>query len=113
MHEMSLCEGVLQILEEQAQTQKFSLVRAVCLEIGVFACVEPHAMQFSFEAVTQGTLAERARLEITQVPGEAWCVTCERMVPARARFDTCPTCGMDLLSPKGGDQLRIKELEVE
>ncbi|MGI9321650.1 MAG: hydrogenase maturation nickel metallochaperone HypA [Thiogranum sp.] len=109
---MSLCEGVLQILERQARIQSFTRVRNVQLEIGVFACVEPEAMQFGFAAVTPGTLAEGARLDIVSVAGEAWCLTCNRPVPVRSRIDVCPECGHELLPPRGGDELRIKELEV-
>ena len=41
MHEMSLCQGVVQILEEQAKTHAFTRVRTVRLEIGPLAAVEP------------------------------------------------------------------------
>ncbi|HID46416.1 MAG TPA: hydrogenase maturation nickel metallochaperone HypA, partial [Chromatiaceae bacterium] len=34
MHEMSLCEGVLQILRDHATTQGFTRVKTVWLEIG-------------------------------------------------------------------------------
>ena len=40
MHEMSLCEGVLQILEEHAKSQGFTRVKTVWLEIGCLAGVE-------------------------------------------------------------------------
>ena len=51
MHEMSLCEGILQVLEDQAEVQQFSRVKAVWLEIGALAGVEPSAMTFSFDVV--------------------------------------------------------------
>jgi hydrogenase nickel incorporation protein HypA/HybF len=113
MHEMSLCESVLRILEQQAHVQHFTRVTKVHLEIGMLACVEAEAMRFGFSAVTQGTLAEGARLDIIRVSAEAWCLSCNRVVPVHVRFDTCPSCGHELLSPNGGDELRIKELEVE
>ena len=113
MHEMSLCESLLQMLERQAPVQKFTRVRKVRLEVGIFACVEPEAMRFGFEALSHGTLAEGARLEIIQASGEAWCLICDRSVPVRARFETCPKCGHELVASNGGDELRIKELEVE
>ncbi len=34
MHEMSLCEGVLQVLEDNARTQGYRQVKTVWLEIG-------------------------------------------------------------------------------
>ncbi len=58
MHEMSLCEGILQILEAESQKQNFSKVNLVRLEIGTLSHVEPEAMKFCFDAVTRGTLAD-------------------------------------------------------
>ena len=45
MHEMSLAEGVLQIVEDAGRTQGFSRVKAVILEIGQLSAVEPEAMR--------------------------------------------------------------------
>jgi len=46
MHEVSLCEGVLNVLEDNAIQQKFKKVKAVWLEIGVLSGVEHEAMLF-------------------------------------------------------------------
>lgn len=113
MHEMSLCEGVLQILEDHARSQGFERVRTVWLEIGGLSGVEPEAMRFSFEVVVQGSLADGARLEIIELPGQAWCMPCARSVEVKQRFDACPHCGSYQLQVTGGDEMRIKELEVE
>jgi hydrogenase nickel incorporation protein HypA/HybF len=113
MHEMSLCQGVLQILEESAKHQGFAKVKTVWLEIGALSSVEPEAMRFAFDAVARGTLADRAGLEIIQVPGEAWCMKCSKTVGVKQRFDPCPNCGSYQLQVTGGEEMRIKELEVE
>lgn len=47
---MSLCEGILQVLEESAESQGFSRVKTVWLEIGALAGVEIEAMRFGFDA---------------------------------------------------------------
>lgn len=113
MHEMSLCESVLQILEENAKRQEFDAVKTVWLEIGELSGVEVEAMRFSFEVVTRGTLADHARLEIIAVPGEAWCMQCSKKVSVMQRFDACPDCGSYQLQVTAGDEMKIKELEVE
>ena len=113
MHEMSLCESIVQILEENAKSQGFAKVKTVWLEIGGLSGVEPEAMRVSFDAVTRGTLADRARLEIIEVPGQAWCLQCARNVAVKQRFDACPDCGGYLLQVTGGEERRNKELEVE
>ena len=112
MHEMSLCEGVLQILEEHAVKQGFKRVEKVWLEIGALSGVEIEAMRFCFDAVTRNSLADGAHLEIIEVPGEAWCMKCEKTVIVAQRFDACPHCGGYQLQVTGGDEMKIKELEV-
>jgi len=113
MHEISLCEGILQVLEEQAGRQAYRQVRSVCLEIGALAGVDPEALRFSFEVLSRGTLADGARLEIRELPGEAWCMQCMASVVVRRRYDPCPRCGAYQLQVTGGEQMRIKELEVD
>jgi hydrogenase nickel incorporation protein HypA/HybF len=113
MHEISLCESILQILEQQAKAQHYSKVKTVWLEIGTLAGVEIEALRFSFDVVVQGSLADHARLEIIEVPGQAWCMPCGRNVVVQQLYDLCPYCGSHQLQVNGGDQMRIKELEVE
>lgn len=113
MHEMSLAEGVLQLMEDAAASQGFSRVKTVWLEIGQLAAVEPEAMRFCFDAVTRGSLAEGAALEIIATPGQGWCMQCAVTVPMTEPFGACPQCGSHQVQPTGGTEMRVKELEVE
>ena len=113
MHEMALCESIVQILEEEARRHGFSRVRAVHLEVGALAGVEIPALEFGFEVVCHGTLAEGARLHVIRTPGTAWCLRCETTVEVPDRFSPCPRCGGWQVQVTGGEDLRIRELEVE
>ena len=113
MHEMSICEGIIQVLEDQARTQHYNKVKTVFLEIGPLAMIETDALRFCFEAVTRNTLAEKARLEIIELPGLAWCLQCAKTVAISKRYDACSECGSYQLQVTQGEELRIKELEVE
>jgi hydrogenase nickel incorporation protein HypA/HybF len=113
MHEMSICESVVQTLEEQAAVHSYTRVKAVWLEIGPLAAIEPEAMMFCFDAVSRGTLAENARLEIIAMPATAWCMACAKNVDIANRFDSCPDCGSQQMQVTGGDELRIKQMEVD
>jgi hydrogenase nickel incorporation protein HypA/HybF len=110
---MSLCESILQIVEDEAQRQGFERVIRVRLEIGRLSGVELEAMRFGFDAVTRGSLAEGATLEIIEMPGRAWCLPCGREVEVQQRFDACPLCGSYQLQVVSGEQMQIKDLEVE
>jgi len=113
MHEMSLCESILGILQNHAQSQGFKRVKALWLEIGAFAGVEVAALKFSFEVISKDTLADQAQLHIINVPATAWCMQCSKEVELQRRFDACPHCGGYQLQITGGDQMLVKELEVE
>lgn len=112
MHEMSLCESLVQVIEEQAAAQGYSQVKTVFLEVGAFSGIETDALSFCFDVVCRGTLADGAKLVIDEKPGTAWCFDCEREVEVTDRLDPCPHCQGISLQVKGGDQMQIKELEV-
>lgn len=113
MHEMSLCESLLGIIEEQSRVQQFTRVRRVRLTVGALAGVEESALRFGFEVVSRHTLAEGSQLEILPLPGEAFCFQCGKTVAVAQRYDPCPGCGGYRLQVTGGDELKIKDLEVE
>lgn len=113
MHEMALAESILTTLEEQAKAQDYARVKAVRLEIGPLAGVEIEALRFSFDVVARNTLADGARLDIETHPARGWCLACSRQVTVERRFEPCPACGSHQVQVTSGDEMRIKELEVE
>jgi hydrogenase nickel incorporation protein HypA/HybF len=112
MHEMSLAEGVLQLIEDAAREQEFAKVTAVWLEIGQLSGVEVEAMKFCFDAVTRDSIAAGARLEIIALAGTGWCMECSQTVPMAEVFGECPRCGGHRMQVTGGTEMRVKELEV-
>lgn len=112
MHEMSLVEGLVSLVEEEAARQSFKGVKTVVLEVGAASHVSAEALSFCFEAIARGTIVEGARLEIKLVPASGWCFTCSQTVPVDGRFSPCPKCGGHQVQMTGGDELRVKELEV-
>ncbi len=60
MHELSLCQSAVEIIQRQAEQHDVKRVTAVWLEIGALSCVEESAVRFSFEIVCHGTVAQGA-----------------------------------------------------
>lgn len=113
MHEMSLAESMLGLIEDCALREGGQRIKMVRLEIGKLSAVEPEAMRFCFDAVTRGTLAEGALLDIVEQEGSAWCFDCNREVPLGARYDPCPACGGFRMQVAEGTTMSVKELEIE
>lgn len=110
MHEMSITQSVVEICEGHAAGRR---VTDVVLEIGELSGVVPESVEFCFEACTKGTLLDGARLSIDLVPGLARCAACHREFAISSLFSPCPTCGAFGVEVVSGEELRVKELELE
>jgi len=112
MHEMSLCESIIDTVDQQASLHGYQQVVAIHLEIGSLSCVETEAMHFAFAAVASGTIADGAVLYIHLLTATAWCQSCALEVMITERYDACPECGFYPLDIQQGDTMRIKDIEV-
>lgn len=112
MHEMSLAGGILRVVEDAAQRERFTRVKRLVIEAGALSGVEVGALSFALEAIAPGTCLEGARVEIDEPPGQAWCLPCGRTVEIRSRLDDCPLCGGHQLQATGGTELKVRELIV-
>lgn len=112
MHEMSLAEGIVGIVESTARANGAQAVRAVRLELGALSHVEPDALRFSFDVVKRGTVADAARLDVVTTPGRAWCMPCGDTIDLARLGDACPRCGSHQLQVTQGDEMRVKDIEI-
>ncbi len=63
MHEVSLCESILRIIEKQAEKERFSRVVKVRVALGEQSCASEESLSFSFPFVVKNTIADGAVLE--------------------------------------------------
>ena len=112
MHEVSLMENIIGLIEDQHCLSPFSHVRSIRLELGALGPAEPDCLRFCFDAVARGTVAEGALLDIATIPAQARCAACRRIAPVQDRFEACPLCGNMERPIIAGNDLRLVELEV-
>ncbi len=113
MHEMALTESIVEIAVEAAERGGASRVLRILVDIGALSHVEPEALSFCFSAVSAGTIAEGAALEIARAPGVGWCADCAKTVPLVERYGPCPECGGVHVQMTAGDAMRVTEIEVD
>jgi len=113
MHEVSLIEDVIAMVQQEQAKHAFARVNSIKLKVGALGHAEPEALRFCFDAVATGTIAAGSRLEIEIIPGEGWCADCRSNVPLDDRFGACPICAGGRVRMTGGDVLRLAEMEVE
>jgi len=113
MHEMSLAEGVRDLIESQAQRNHCTHVHGIELEVGQLASVDVDALRFALDIALRGTVAEGSVVTIAQPPGHAWCIKCERTVEVSQRGEGCPVCGSYQLAVTDGEQMRVTGMIVD
>ena len=113
MHELSLAENAIALIEEAARRECFRCVHRIWMEIGALACVEPEALRFAFQAASAGTCADGAELVIVPVAGEGECPACGLRTAATDTHVLCPGCGIRALTIVRGAEMRITDLDVE
>lgn len=112
MHEISLLDNVREILEAHAQTQNFTQVKKLTLEIGRLSCVESEALRFGFDVVMKDSIAESAELELRYIEAKGRCEACQKMVIIEQLYDPCSECGHAFVTLLEGNEMRIKDLIV-
>lgn len=110
MHELSITRNVVAIVGERAAGQK---VLRVKLEIGRLSGVMPEAIRFCFPLAAQGTLLEGATLEIDEPDGRGQCDACGAEARLASPIGRCPHCAAPSLRVVAGEELKIREMEVE
>jgi len=113
MHEVSLCESIMDILKEEAARAGAVRVKSVRLLIGELSGAVPDAMRFAFEVVSKGTLADGAALEIVSVPLTARCRGCGAEFAVEGYAFSCEKCGGPDIEIVSGRELMVDEVEME
>ncbi len=109
MHELGITQNIVAIVTEHAKGVK---VQRVLLEIGKLSAIMPDAIRFCFDICTQGTVLAGATLEILEIPGLAKCRQCGTEIALDKPFGIC-NCGSAQLDLITGEELKIKEIEIE
>lgn len=110
MHEMSITEGIIEICQKHAGGKK---VISIDVEIGDLSSVVPEAIEFCFEACSTGTVLEGATLKIIRIPGLGCCMECSAETSIDSLYSPCSVCGSYRLQIISGEEMRVREIEVE
>jgi len=98
---------------EEARKAGAGRVHEIRLRIGVLSGVVPEALQFAFEALADGTPAEKAKLTIEHIPARFWCEPCQREFEAARFFSECPECHTPSRELRAGRELELASLEID
>ena len=112
MHELAICQALLDEVERVAREQHAERVCGVRVRCGALAGVEPELLHSAYEVARAGTLAEGAALTIEDSPVRVYCPRCGNESPASAQRLVCSVCGEWRTRVVAGDELLLMSVEL-
>jgi hydrogenase nickel incorporation protein HypA/HybF len=113
MHELSIAQSILEIVETEMKSRPNARAMVVGVRIGAMAAIDPESLRFGFDASVKGTDLDGLKLELRITEAERQCLMCDHRYKMLALESNCPECGSHDAIPLGGDELDIEYLEVD
>jgi hydrogenase nickel incorporation protein HypA/HybF len=114
MHEMAIVESIMEIVEQQAKIYNANKVISVNLEFGALTGVMPSAVEFAFEVLSKGSVAEGATLRVEIIPIKIMCHECGVKSVLEEYAPVCPACGCEVVTIiQGRNEMRVASLELD
>jgi hydrogenase nickel incorporation protein HypA/HybF len=109
---MGITQGILAASFDAARDAGAEKICEIRISVGELTEIQEFALQFAFESLTPGTMADGATLLVTHVPATSKCNECG-FEYTHDRFQMlCPECGAFNVTPLTGRELRIDSIET-
>lgn len=114
MHEVSIAQGMLDLAIDYCEKNGHKVIDSITVKIGKAAGVVPDSLEFAFETLKTGTIAENAVLTIEEIPVSGVCNSCGKHFTVEETYVIqCPLCGSMSFKVETGRELNIAEMEVD
>jgi len=113
MHEFSLAQNIVEIVEETVRKNQAHKVTEVVLEIGTLSGVELDALDMALESLRSGTMMEEAEIKKDIIQAVAICNHCGHEYLPDDFFSICPECQQYGSKISKGKELRVKSITAE
>lgn len=107
MHELAICQALIEQLESIAQENQAERVTEIYLQVGPLSGAEPSLLQNAYPLAATGTVAENARLEIKTMPVRVHCNACGEESEASVNKLICAHCGDFRTRLISGDEMLL------
>lgn len=113
MHEYAVTQSMVKMAIDEANKANASRILEIRLVIGDLSTIIDDSVQMYFDIMSEGTIAQGAKLIFKRVKAEFKCKDCGEVFVKPATGFNCPKCG-GLGTPTGvGKEFYIESIEIE
>ena len=113
MHELSVTQSILTITLKHAQRAGAARVKELNLVVGELSSIVDDSVQFYWDMISRGTIAEGAVLHFRRIPAALHCEDCAHEFPLDHREYVCPACGSQRVRVTRGDEFFLESIDVD
>ena len=113
MHELAICQAMMQQVESISADNHAKHVVSIVLGMGPLSGVEPQLLKHAYPIASAGTIAEGAELIIKTLPVRVSCKQCGKQSEVPANKLLCKHCGNWKTTLISGDELMLLSLEMD
>jgi hydrogenase nickel incorporation protein HypA/HybF len=113
MHELPVTENILEVALKHAAEANASNITNIYLVIGQMASIIDDSVEFYWDIIAKGTIAEGARLHFKRIPTKFQCVKCNGSFVYSGEDFTCPNCGSLEVKVIDGEQFYLEAIDIE
>ncbi len=113
MHEMSIAQSILDIVDEYMAKEDNVKLLEVAVEIGELVAVVPESLSFCYDVLVENTPYMNSKIIINILPLTAVCSQCNHTFKIKDFNFICSACQSTNVTVTRGQELRISHLEVE
>lgn len=113
MHELSVTESILDIALRHAHQAQARSITDIYLVLGDLSSIVDDSIQFYWDMLSEGTLAEGARLHFERIQTELECLECQVRYSPKESDLSCPECDSRKVKILAGEEFFVDAIEVE
>ena len=110
MHEVGIVLQLLDNVLSTAQAHHQTRVLDVYVQVGQLRAIEPDVMNFCWQTICQGSIAEGAKLHIETLSAKGYCEDCEKVFDATDLIFICSDCGGHRVKTQQGHELLLERV---
>ncbi|MBN1231514.1 MAG: hydrogenase maturation nickel metallochaperone HypA [Anaerolineales bacterium] len=113
MHELSVTQNILEIALRHAEEADADKITSLTLTIGRLASIVDDSVQFYWDIISAGTIAEGSSLVFDRIDPEIQCSVCQHIYYPGETMMACPECGSVQVKVIKGEEFFLSSIDID